>query len=1274
MTAGGQTEFQGTERFGILRRLGAGGMGVVYEAYDRERESLVALKTLQRASPETVFQFKQEFRSLARVVHPNLVPLYELVSDGERWFFTMELLRDAVDLRKFYQSEGALPAPGDSAASSFAEDETIDAPSGEVEWNGPETREPPEAGGGPPPPARTLDRSLVAEVFGQLATGVIALHQAGVLHRDLKPENVMVREDGRVVLLDFGLVQELGAESGRVGGRPAAGDSAGEASSGSGGNRVTGSVGYMAPEQAAAETLTPASDWYAVGVMLYEILTGRLPITGRPMEILRAKQLTDPPPPKSLVANVPDDLADLCMEMLDRDPARRPSGPEVVARLRGEEGPTEIEGSAARVAAATPFVGRTRQLEVLERSFKKTEAGVTGVCRVHGRSGAGKTALIEHFLEGLSDRSDPVVLVGRCYEQESVPYKAVDSLLDALTRYLLRLSPDELRGLLPERMEALVRVFPALRRVPTVEAAEAGRDGGGSLEELRSQAFGALRELLARIGERHPLVLYIDDLQWGDMDSAALIRDILCSAAPPRLLMLFCFRTEYVGFSPCLRALEDLAADAVTPVFQEDLVVDALTAEETRDLAMALIGAGAPDAEAQADWVVEESGGSALFIYELVRHLQAGMERFEAAEVHLDEVLWRRVQRLAEGPRRLLEVIAVASRPIRLRHVQEAASFRTLPPEVVGALRAERLVRTTGPGLEDEVESYHDRIRESIVARLPASVIQAHHASLAASLEADGDAMPELLAVHLEGAGETVRAGGFYLQAAEEATEALAFDRAEGFYQRALAFAGDTPARARILERLVHFYTDLARFDDAYRAGRDGAVLFGIRLPAKFHPPSFVADLVGARLRLGRREVADILELPTMGDERLAGAVRLMAAVAKAAYQLRPELCVAVNARMVNLCLKHGNTADSSIGYMVFGSIFLGGILGQYRRGYEFGRLALDLVEKYENLSQKAEVNFVVGYFGTSWQRPAIEAEELWEAARSAGLETGDLFHTGCACCATVLGRFMRGAPIAEIRETSDAYLELLRRVGLREPEGAVTAVRQAVRNLQGETRGRGDFGDGEFDEASFVEGLAAYGSRHFAHYYYVVKMQTAYLWGDLESALKTVREADGYLKDSAGMLHSAEHRLYHALILAALVVRGDAPNRRAAVRTIRRQHRLLRKWAALCPHNFLHKERLVAAELARIGGDRSRALRLLREAGDAAAEFGYVQIEALAQRLAWEQHRDRDPAAAARHLSAATGLYRRWGASAYAEGLERGIIANEIQSERYAEGRECRA
>src|SRR5215813_14309 len=96
-------------RFTIIRQIGAGGMGMVFEAHDKERDVRVALKLLPAAKPQALVRFKNEFRSIAEIVHPNLVPLYELISDGEHWVFTMELI-DGVDLLSSLNPAAAPPA------------------------------------------------------------------------------------------------------------------------------------------------------------------------------------------------------------------------------------------------------------------------------------------------------------------------------------------------------------------------------------------------------------------------------------------------------------------------------------------------------------------------------------------------------------------------------------------------------------------------------------------------------------------------------------------------------------------------------------------------------------------------------------------------------------------------------------------------------------------------------------------------------------------------------------------------------------------------------------------------------------------------------------------------------------------------------------------------------------------------------------------------------------------------------------------------------------
>ena len=752
-------------RYEIRRELGRGGMGIVYQAYDRDRDEMVALKAVQRVDPAALYRFKQEFRAAVDVSHPNLVALYELTSDGRSWFFTMELI-DGIDFLAYVRSEADVPHAGT--------DDRLASPS-----SGPEEVESRARPDSPP----GLSASRLARLRGalrQLAEGVAALHEAGKIHRDIKPTNVLVTRSGRVVLLDFGLAAALERTGLHQSSEP----------------HVLGTVAYMAPEQAAGLPVSPAGDWYSVGAMLYEALTGRLPFLGGPLEVLADKQRFEPPAPLELVPGLPEDLDALCVDLLRRHPEARPSACDVLRRLGSvPDEPSIALPPESSSRQEVPLIGRERHLEVLDAAFAAVKRGRTVALYAHGRSGAGKSVLVQRFLDGLVEREEEVVvLAGRCYEQESVPYKALDSLVDALSRYLRRLPHDGGPGDLAARRPAAGARLPG--------AADASRPWPATPrrtleipdpQELRRRAFAALRELLARLGDRRPLVLFIDDLQWGDVDSAALLSELLRPPDPPVLLLLGCYRSEDATASPFLRALLASQEREDSPLDRRELAVEALTGRRRGTWRWRCSAGTIRRRRAHAEAIARESGGNPFFVSELVRHIQAGdglAGRSPAREIGLDEVLWGRIRRLPEDARRLLEVVAVSGRPLRQADACRAAGLGPEERTVLAILRSGRLVRSTGPAEWDEIETYHDRVRETVVAHLPPAVLGAHHRRLARVLEASGRADPEVLAVHFQAAGEPEKAGRYYAVAAAQAAEALAFDRAAKLYRLASSSSG----------------------------------------------------------------------------------------------------------------------------------------------------------------------------------------------------------------------------------------------------------------------------------------------------------------------------------------------------------------------------------------------------------------------------------------------------------------------------------------------------
>lgn len=709
----------GSPRYELGRCLGTGATGVVYEAFDRHRRVSVALKTLRKVEPTALRRLKQEFRALSDIAHPNLVSLHELVASDGACFLTMDLV-EGVPFLEWVR--GATPARRVTVDPTF---EWIATP-------------PPPGDDAPPHPLRGTappDPERLREAFRQLAEGVAALHQHGRLHRDLKPSNVLVDRDGHVTLLDFGLVAAL-----QLDGSPGRGP-------------VVGTVAYMSPEQAGAELLTAASDWYAVGTMLFEALTGERPFSGPLHRVLSDKQHLDPPDPREICDGLPEDLAVLCRELVSRRPTDRPSGPEIVRRFGGVVTDVPTGG----------LVGRAEELDQLLGAWERAREGHAVLATVRGRSGIGKTALVDRFLATMSSP----VLAGRCYERESVPYKALDGLVDALSE---RLGPDPPR--MPD-VEAVGELFPVLRR-----PSDARSTTVADPHERRSRGFRGLERMITSLA---PLVVHVDDAHWGDADSAAFFAELLTLSAP--ILVLLTWRTEEQEQSVFLRALSRAGTATVA------IELDQLPPADCEALARRLLPNAGDDT---IESIAKASGGHPLFVHELAR---AGAER--ALAIDLDDAIRARVARLPPVARDLLEASVISGRPMLDRILASAAGSLDVATSLA-VLRVGRLVRTSGP----RVEPFHDRVREAVTDGMSPARKRTVHEHLARALIDAGDPDPEPLAVHLIGAGEAERALPYAVEAAERANRALAFDHAARLYAVAVAGARDPQVRRDLSIRL----------------------------------------------------------------------------------------------------------------------------------------------------------------------------------------------------------------------------------------------------------------------------------------------------------------------------------------------------------------------------------------------------------------------------------------------------------------------------------------
>ena len=700
-----------------------------------------------------------------------------------------------------------------------------------------------------------LEQSLA--VASQVLAGLEQAHAKRIVHRDIKAENVLVQADGTAKVLDFGVAKlEGGTVLTRV-------------------NEILGTVEYMAPEQILGDAVGPATDLYATGVLLYEMLTGVLPFTGDSPATLVYHQLNEEPhAPSFLNPMVSRALDRLVLKLLDKIPENRHGsareGREALEEIRRRQQMLDIpsldlvdqppdQETELRTRNFLPrFVGRQEELGELRIHFNALGQGGR-VVFLAGEAGAGKTRVLEEFARYVEEHGGRSMR-GTCFFDHGMgPYMPVlDALGDLLTRRVGGLSDAErqsLAQLLEETVPELAGLVTNPGTTAKVRASFSTAFGTEQNQEAaRQRFFDVIFDLLTAVAREKPLVLVLEDVHWADEGSQELLNYLARRAPEIGLLCLATYRPEELAGeedegTPLAQIMKQLAAEDRL----QEVRLDRLERDVVAQLARSIF-LEAAFSQDFVDFLFEQSQGNPFIAVEVLKLLrqrevlycESGVwsTRPEFAETvvpdRVNALVMRRVDLLDDEPRELLELAAVCGPSFTSKLLEGASGLGRIPLlKVLFRLEKQhRLIEAIDGGYAFS----HSKIREVLYGEIPPELQREYHRLVGAVLEEQGEdgqaVADEELGNHLYRGGEYERALPCLTRAGEEAYRMFSWRQAVSLLEAAIDSARRSEAapeeveRALILlgrswENLTALDRALERFEElgenARQAGRPAA-------------------------------------------------------------------------------------------------------------------------------------------------------------------------------------------------------------------------------------------------------------------------------------------------------------------------------------------------------------------------------------------------------------------------------------------------------------------
>ncbi len=1166
-------------------------------------------------------------------------------------------------------------------------------------------------------PESFLDMSI------RLSEILDSLHNNNISHRDIKPRNILYNSrTDTLKLTDFGIAAEV-ARSGEEIYNPQV---------------IEATLAYMSPEQTGRMNCTVdyRTDFYSLGATFYEMLTGRPPFNyPEPMEIIHAHIAKQPVPPCSLNHEIPEQVSDIVMKLLSKGAEKRyQSGRGLAAdlircrsQLRGTGRVSSFElgrkDVSLKFTMPNILVGREEELEKLSRAFEHAASGGMEIMLVAGEPGIGKSSLVcemdkavtarrGYFLSGKYDRI-----------RRHVPYSGIIQAFKGMVKRLLAESDESIR----RWREKIVSSLSPNARIITDLIPEAGliigeQPGVPELEpeEARNRLRQVLKNFVSVFADRsHPLLLFLDDLQWADPASIDLFREAALNRDLNFVFFIGAFRDNEVEEHHPLTGVLEEAARAGAGI--KTLHLTALDESRVNKLLSGFLRCSPSTSASLAGVVYEKTFGNPFFVNQFLKTL------YESGRLNRDPVKgwqWdsssiREMQitdnvvdfmagKIRDLPKEALEVIKLCSCVGSRFDAETAAVILEKPMDrILGVM--ETLAEEGFFARKNSFYAFHhDRVQEAAYSLVPDDERQKCHYRVG-SLELARTPEEQLyrkvfyIADQLNKGRRFVRQGGesrrlaeLNLMAGVKAKAAAAYDaalkylhagrelllpevwktdyrlayelhmelmeclylaryfeEAEKLFDLIVSKAASRVDKARAYTAMVTLYTNMRSFSKAIELGIQGLRLFSVRMSPRCGPFRVLSELIGVMARLACTSIESVPDLPLEEDSDRLACQRLMMTLNIPAYYVNTNLFAVITLKCANENLSRGLAPHSAVVFVSL-AIILENALGSYKLGYRLGSMALRLNEKLGDPSMAGYVHHIFAFFINHWKKHARQSLDIYRKAYQLNLDHGDFLFAGHGVNASTDWRLIIGDRLDEILEDTEKYAGFMPRVKDPFIEARYRENIQMARCLKGLTENRLSLSGEDFDEAAHLTELQGERNLFGTFYTLLYKQKLFYLHGEFESACRNAEKLEGYIRVPMGSLIVTEHAFYYALSLAALLKSGKAAGRLRPRKILKKYTRRMGRWARLSPENFLHRHKLLLAELKAAKGRFKEALSLYHSAIRGARESGYTNDEALACELTADFYMNHEAEEEAlTFFQAAHKCYGIWGAEAKQKDLE---------------------